>query len=149
MHQANPESLRTDQTYLPMVHSSFISHYLHNINIERKVLQQMITDKNKYSTNYKMCVVVKVAKAFSKVRYRYNSGTSPQKMNAARHQIRQFLYFKIQTMRRVSKKYIFLQDTCTALSTTRCHLEATDEVLKMKKSHIASIVQISFKGTIT
>ena len=45
-----------------MVHSSFISHYLHNINIERKVLQQMILqDKNKYSTNYKMCVVVKVA----------------------------------------------------------------------------------------
>ena len=64
MHQANTESLRTDQTYLPMVHGSFISHNLHNINIERKVLQQMITDKNKYSTNYKMCVVVKVAKAF-------------------------------------------------------------------------------------
>ena len=46
-----------------MVHSSFISHYLHNINMERKVLQQMIT-RLKYSTNYKMCVVVKVAKAF-------------------------------------------------------------------------------------
>ena len=38
-----------------MGHGSFILHYLHNINIERKVLQQMIT-----STNYKMRVVVKV-----------------------------------------------------------------------------------------
>ena len=46
--------------------SRFIySHYLHKINIGRKVYLQHINDSiSNYSTGCKMCMVVKVAKAF-------------------------------------------------------------------------------------
>ena len=37
------DDLRKIKGKFNLVHGSFVSHYLHNINIERKVFQQMIT----------------------------------------------------------------------------------------------------------
>ena len=46
-----------------MVHGSFISHYLHNINIEEKYNHDTWL-QDKIITVQVMCLVVKVAKAF-------------------------------------------------------------------------------------